>query len=746
MLKIIMLGLVLAAVALSGVMSVADAETVPSPLQQVRDGVPIDEVVCFENRVLMVSQTGMPACVFEESVLELETRGFEFIGEPFDMFPIKSSDMFPIKSSDMFPIKSSDMADSTLWTGDPPPVITMSMLPNIGETAIVEINFTNAVWGDVTDTERYRTGFFETGWKVTSKFEIVDSGGLKYETGYFYGTNEIADYSYTAFTPLNAGESKTYRIEIRAVEEGKSAVSAYGYGEEAAIVVYLDDEETMLTHVHMARYPEMHERTARTVSDNGREPKPLTDEESRALEQNVQEPTREELIEFITIYVRDEQPSIEWALDNLLLPSGPLNMTEVRQVLSDAGYTDAEIDDALSQHPFTQPSDMSGLDGDGDAAYTIPSSVADASNALALNFYRQVSGDDENIFFSPISMYTAFSVLYEGAEGDTAVQIRDAFGLEERPTARHKAVSDTMSSLNRDDPYATVEMANSLWIADRFEPYDSYINTARDTYLASVEIVDFLDKTEDGAVDRINAWASEKTHGKIPQVLLHDDVNERTVATILNAIYFKGSWVTEFPKDATHESDFWTGTDTARADFMNIVADFEYYDNDSVQILKLPYKGDRLSMLIFLPSERDGMSSFEQMITPGIIKEWKEQMFSTEVQVSIPKIEVRTHYDLKEPLGNLGVLDAFDPYTASLSGIANLTKTGNLYVDKAVHDAYLKINEEGTEAAAVTSIIVGDLSLPVREEFVADHPFLFVIQDDESDTFLFIGKILNPQK
>ena len=120
--------------------------------------------------------------------------------------------------------------------------------------------------------------------------------------------------------------------------------------------MYLDDEETMLTQDHMARYPEMHERTARTVSDNGREPKPLTDEEIRALEQNVREPTHEELIEFITAYVRDEQPSIEWALDNLLLPFGPLNMTEVRQVLSDAGYEDAEIDDALSQHPFTQSS------------------------------------------------------------------------------------------------------------------------------------------------------------------------------------------------------------------------------------------------------------------------------------------------------------------------------------------------------------------------------------------------------
>ena len=348
MLKITILGIILAAVALSGVMSVASAETVPSPLQQVRDGVPTDEVVCFENRVLMVSQIGMPACVFEESVLELETRGFEFIGEPFDMFPIKSSDMFPIKSS--------DMADSTLWTGDPPPVITMSRLPNIGETAIVEINFTNAVWGDVTDTERYRNKYFETGWKVSSEFEIVDSGGLKYETRYFYGTNEIADYRYSEFTPLNSGESKTYRIEVRAVEEGKSAVSAYGYETtEAAIVVYLDDEETMLTQDHMARYPEMHERTARTMSDNGREPKPLTDEEIRALEQNVRELTHEELVEFITTYVRDEQPSIEWALDNLLLPFGPLNMTEFRQILTDTGYTNDEIDDTVSQHQFTRP-------------------------------------------------------------------------------------------------------------------------------------------------------------------------------------------------------------------------------------------------------------------------------------------------------------------------------------------------------------------------------------------------------
>ena len=173
---------------------------------------------------------------------------------------------------DIFPIKSSDTADSTLWTGDPPPEICMSRLPNIGETAVVEITFTNAVWGHVTDTERYRNGFFETGWGVDSEFEIVDSGGLKYETICRYGTSEISNYGYTEFTPLNAGESKTYRIEVRAVEEGRSYVSAYGYGEEASIGMYLDDEETMHLQDHMALYPEMYEITPRALSDEEPEP------------------------------------------------------------------------------------------------------------------------------------------------------------------------------------------------------------------------------------------------------------------------------------------------------------------------------------------------------------------------------------------------------------------------------------------------------------------------------------------
>ena len=368
----------------------------------------------------------------------------------------------------------------------------------------------------------------------------------------------------------------------------------------------------------------------------------------------------------------------------------------------------------------------------------IPQEIVLTSNAFAFDFYRQVSGADENVFFSPVSMHAAFSMLYEGADGNTAVQLRNAFGIEKDDPARHEAVSGMMGSLNRHDPHATLEVANSLWLADWFEPHEPYVDTIRNAYQAGVETVDFTDKSDDGAVGRINAWAGEKTHGKIPKVLDPQDTPSDTASAILNAVYFKGSWETQFPEDRTRESGFWTGNETVEAEFMNIKAEFEYAHADGVQVLRMPYKGDRLSMLVILPDERDGLGSLEEKLTPESVNEWRRTASSEEVSVSIPKFDVKTHYDLIEILKRLDVTDVFDPRLSDLSGMAD----GDLYVSKALHDAYVKINEEGTEAAAVTTGLDQDfISLYF---FVADYPFLFLIQDDESGTILFLGKISDP--
>ena len=349
MLKIIIFAFVLAAIALSGVMSVAisvtSAETVPSPLQQVRDGVPIGEVVCSENRVLMVSQTGMPACVFEESVLYLETRGFGFIGEPFDMFPIKSTGDH-----------ASDPRDG------PPPVVSMSRLPNINETAVVEITYTNSFYDlNVTDTEDFSIhNSYKLGWVVSPGFEIVDSGGAEPWLIYV-SQHDPQALTYWEFVPLDVGESKTYRIVVKAVSEGYNYVAGIGYlYETATIDLYLDDEETLPYLEHLERYPEMHERQARAESQP---PLPPTKSERDALMASTPPyvaPTRETVMEWFADFFEGEDPNPEvgWSLD-LIFDIGAsinINMTDARQILGDAGYSDGEIDDAVSGHASTQSS------------------------------------------------------------------------------------------------------------------------------------------------------------------------------------------------------------------------------------------------------------------------------------------------------------------------------------------------------------------------------------------------------
>ena len=343
MLKIIIFAFVLAAVALSGVMSVAmsvaSAETVPSPLQQVRDGVLTGEVVCSNDRVLMVSQTGMPACVFEESVLYLETRGFGFIGEPFDMVPIKFSDSQ----------QSSAGIDGYSL------VVSMSRLPNINETAVVEITYTNNFYNfNVTDTEDFSVhDSFKIGWVVSPGFEIVDSGGVEPWLMYVSERDPQA-LTYWEFVPLDFGESKTYRIVVKAVNEGTNYVVGIGYNHESVrIQLYLDDEETLPFLEHLKRYPEMYERPVRAESQP---PSPPTKAEKQDLEEHLaaqDEPTREETVEWFINYLIDSGNSADWAVTSMW-HSGILNSTEIRTVLAGANFTDNEIDEAMTDNMAAQ--------------------------------------------------------------------------------------------------------------------------------------------------------------------------------------------------------------------------------------------------------------------------------------------------------------------------------------------------------------------------------------------------------
>ena len=373
----------------------------------------------------------------------------------------------------------------------------------------------------------------------------------------------------------------------------------------------------------------------------------------------------------------------------------------------------------------------------------IPPEIAASANRFAVDFYRQISGETGNVFFSPISVYAAFSMVGEAAVGETAAQLRHAFGFDPDAESRHDDMAALAASLNRPDPCATLQTASSLWLAERFEPYASYVDVVDGIYSGHIEAVDFTD----GGVGRINDWAAEKTNGTIPKVLDRDMVDENTAFAVLNAIYFKGSWEEPFPEGATHESDFWTGAQNVTADFMEIKTNFDYTHSDGVQVLRMPYQGDRLSMLVVLPTDRDGLGRLENTMSPELLDKWREGLYPTLVQALVPKFEVSTHYNLTSPLASMGVVDVFDKKTSDLSGMAHLQPDEILYVEFAIQDAYVKVNEEGTEAAAVTSVGGPQVaSLPPQPVlFIADHPFLFLIQDDESGTVLFLGRISDPR-
>ena len=350
MIKTIMLGLVLVAIALSGVMSVAisvtSAETVPSPLQQVRDGVPTSEVMCSENRVLMASQSGMPACVFEESVLELNTRGFELVGD--------------LPPGTCLTPPAASISGEPLW--GPLPEVCISNLPAINETAVVTVTYTNDSTYVVTDTtpQAYPKAF-STGWRISPGFEIVNSGNMTVKPFYPPGRDEPDHYQYFVPTQLNPGESVTYTFKVRAVEEGTNYVAGVGYYEvDAHIFMYLDDEETMFDSEHRVLYPELHPPPYQMSKSEMAQAEEA--EHLRQLAEAIKNPPPNigrsleegEIIEVAIMWVVKEGFTPEEAVEHLARLAS-LNVDDIRRILAGANFTDDEIDRAMTDNVANIP-------------------------------------------------------------------------------------------------------------------------------------------------------------------------------------------------------------------------------------------------------------------------------------------------------------------------------------------------------------------------------------------------------
>ena len=362
--------------------------------------------------------------------------------------------------------------------------------------------------------------------------------------------------------------------------------------------------------------------------------------------------------------------------------------------------------------------------------------VTGVNNRFAMSLYSELREEEGgNMFFSPASIMAAFAMVYEGAEGDTADEMRDAFGFS-HDNSKHRSSFRSMIGDMNEDGNAKYELriANALWLAKGFEPHGEYAYIARDFYGSQVASVDF----GSAGFDLINDWVEEKTAGRIAEMFPPEAANPQTALAITNAIYFKGMWAEPFDAEKTKMDNFYTGQGTSiRVPLMEIESAFlNLARTDTARMAELPYDGDRISMLILLPEETDGLESLEESMTADNLEKWVENLQKTKARVWLPRFQMETAYDMVSPLQDLGIRDVFGA-NADLSGISD----SGLFIDKAVHRALVDVNEEGTEAAAATGAVMFT-SGPT--EFRVDRPFVFVIRDMETGQILFMGRVSDP--
>ncbi len=387
-------------------------------------------------------------------------------------------------------------------------------------------------------------------------------------------------------------------------------------------------------------------------------------------------------------------------------------------------------------------SGTAAADGEPDDARQL----ARDNTAFALDLYGQVRGEDGNLFFSPYSVSTALAMTAAGARGATAAEMREAlrFSLDpERLPPAFQSLAARLEALEAADGIA-LRIANSLWPQVDYPLLETYVEQIRTAYAGAIQAVDYVQAAE-AARETINRWVEARTEDRIKNLIPGGVLNAMTRLVLVNAIYFKGDWTKPFDPDGTVDAPFRTlDGNRVTVPMMAQQTDFRYAEEAGVQALELPYGDDgELAMLILLPAEPDGLAALEAELTPEVLNGWTARLRSREVSVFLPRFKLTRSLTLNRYLQALGIRLAFQGGAADFSGMDG--QSGNLFIDSVLHKAFVEVNEEGTEAAAATAVVMR-LTMVVDPPpvFRADRPFLFLIRECATGSILFMGRLADP--
>ncbi|KAM4693825.1 neuroserpin [Discoglossus pictus] len=370
---------------------------------------------------------------------------------------------------------------------------------------------------------------------------------------------------------------------------------------------------------------------------------------------------------------------------------------------------------------------------------------------LSVKVYHELRAikEDENIFFSPLSIAIALGMVELGAHGSSLKEIRHALGYDKLKNGEEFSLfKDLSNMMTTQERHYVLSIANSLYLQNGFHINDKFIQLMKKYFKAEVENVDFSQGSS--VANHINAWVENHTNNRVHDLFSSEDFTELTKLVLVNAIYFKGNWKSQFRPENTRTFSF-TKDDESEVQVPMMYQKGEFYYGEFTdgsneaggvyQVLEMPYEGDEVSLMIILSRQEVPLATLEPLVKSTLIDEWANSVKKQKVEVYLPRFKVEEMVNLKDILKRLGIREIFSRQ-ADLSAIS---ENKDLYVDKVVHKAFLEINEDGSEAAAASGMIANSRMAVLYPQVIIDHPFFFLIRNRIIGSVLFMGRVMHPE-